>query len=144
MKIIARLMRYLLNYWMEIKSALKIQNKICKENSWQTIFHIYWTFFLERFNLLDFVIFSFIYQTYNWKIRMLQLIRGLIEQHSSNKEYICKKKNKQTKNLTSNVNTIGTETSVSVFSALKLYVPRYLRTYTTCAQQPNKRTQYLQ
>lgn len=74
---------------------------------------------------------------------MLQLIRGLIEQHSLNKEYICKKK-KQTKNLTSNVNTIGTETSVSVFSALKLYVPRYLRTYTTCAQQPNKRTQDLQ
>lgn len=73
---------------------------------------------------------------------MLQLIRGLIEQHSLNKEYFFVKKT--TKNLTSNVNTIGTETSVSVFSALKLYVPRYLRTYTTCAQQPNKRTQDLQ
>lgn len=97
MKIIARLMRYLLNYWMEIKSALKIQNKICKENSWQTIFHIYWTFFWKDLIYLILLFFRLFIKHIIEKIRMLQLIRGLIEQHSLNKEYFfVKKKNPKT------------------------------------------------
>lgn len=71
---------------------------------------------------------------------MLQLIRGLIEQHSLNKGYICKKKPNQKPDVKCQYHRYG-NFSLSVFctEALCTSVPQNIYNMRTTAQQAYSR-----